>query len=233
MNHQAGGGGDPYFASVTLLLDMGGADGSTTFTDSATSPHTMTSHGNVKIDTALGYNAALFDGSGDYITTPYVQSDFDWWTSDYTLEAWINPSNLSTWSYVDGTSNPTMIGGANPGSKTNYWSFGPISDGHLCMYYYRGSPRRVVSAQTVATSALTHIAMSKTSAGITLAVGGVVDSPVAIVGTPLSSTSGVLLTIGQIDSTSINGRIKAIRITKGVAKYTSNFTPPPAPFPTS
>ncbi len=53
---------------------MNGADGSTTFTDSATGgSHTWTAYGNAQIDTAqnkFGGASGLFDGSGDYIDTP-------------------------------------------------------------------------------------------------------------------------------------------------------------------
>ena len=224
---------DADFSDVTLLLNMGGADASTTFTDLSSSPHTMTAHGNVQVDDSLGYNTALFDGSGDSISTPYVQADFDWWTEDYTIEAWLYSAAFTNWSYLDGGAHPAMIGCASASSATNYWSFGPISDGRVTFYYYNGSPQYVTSASSIATSSLKHISMSKSSVGIYLGLNGTVASPVAVSGTPQSSTSGVVLTIGQINNKSISGYVKAIRITKGAARYTSNFTPTAAPWPTS
>lgn len=228
-----GGGGDPYWADVVALLNMDGADGSTTFTDS-TGLRTWTAAGNAQIDDSLGYNTALFDGAGDRVTTPYVQADFDWWTTDYTIEAWINPTTMADWSYLDGAQRPAMIGCANPTSTTNYWSFGPRNDGALVFYYFNGSAQQVVSGATVSINNLRHIAMSKNSSGIRLAINGAVTSATAVSGTPQSSTAGgVVLTLGQINNRSINGRVQAVRITKGVARYTSNFTPPAAPWPTS
>ena len=58
-------------ASVTYRsrLQFAGADGSTTFTDDT--GKTWTTGGNAQIDTSLGDQRALFDGSGDYITTPH------------------------------------------------------------------------------------------------------------------------------------------------------------------
>lgn len=49
-------------------LQFGGADASTTFTDDT--GKTWAAFGNAQIDTSLGDQRGLFDGSGDYITTP-------------------------------------------------------------------------------------------------------------------------------------------------------------------
>lgn len=226
---------DPYFANVVSLLNMEGADGGTTFADS-TGARVWAPSGSVHIDTALGYNAALFDGSGDYISTPYVAADFDWWTSDYTIEAWIIAASFTNWSYSDGTrSLPLLVGCAAPNGTTNYWSFGPLSGGAVKFYYWNGSPNELVATgAALSANVLHHIAMCKNSGGIHLAVNGVVSPPVAVNGTPLSSGSGgVVMTLGQINNRSINGRVRALRITKGVARYTANFTPPTAPFPNS
>lgn len=221
---------DPHWANVKALLNMGGADASTTFTDS-TGLRTWTAAGNAQIDTSLGYNAGQFDGTGDRVTTPYVLADFDWWTGDYTVEAWIRATTLANWSYLDGAQRPAMVGCADPASATNYWSFGPRADGKLVMYYFSGAAREVVSTATISAATLTHIAMTKNASGIHLAVGGTVQAPVAVSGTPQSSTS-VPLTLGQINNRSIDGWVQALRITKA-ARYTSNFTPESAPFPTS
>ena len=61
------GGAAP--ASYRSRLQFGGADGSTTFTDDT--GKTWTVGGNAQIDTSLGDQRALFDGGGDYITTPH------------------------------------------------------------------------------------------------------------------------------------------------------------------
>ena len=232
----AGGGvgaGDPYLAYNKLLLNMEGADASTTFTDSSSLAHTMTANGNAQIDTSLGYNSGLFDGSGDYVSTPYVKADFDWWTTDYTLEAWIYISTLADWHYTDGTEISSMIGCAVSTSTANYWSFGPIGGGVVRMYYYNGAAQSVTSASAVSTGSLQHIAMTKTASGIYIGVNGTVTSPVAVSGTPQSSESGFYLLLGQINNRSINGHVVAARIKKGVGLYTSSYTPPDPPFPTS
>lgn len=62
----AGGGGGGY--GGISRLQFGGADGSTTFTDD--NGRIWTAFGNAQIDTSLGDQRGLFDGNGDYITTP-------------------------------------------------------------------------------------------------------------------------------------------------------------------
>lgn len=223
--------GDPFWANVVSLLNFDGTDGSTTFSDAT--GRTWTANGNAQIDTSLGYNTGLFDGGGDNVTTPYVTADFDWWTTDFTIEAWIYIVSAGAWSYNPGIDVPAMVGCASTSSVTNYWSFGPLGDGTVRFYYYNGSPQTVTNSTAVSTGALQHIAMSKTSSGIYIASHGTVSGPTAVSGTPQSSTSGVSMTLGQINNTSINGHVRALRVTKGVARYTSNFTPPTAPFPDS
>lgn len=228
----AASGGDPYWSNVSALLNMGGADGSTSFPDSA-SIRVWTRGGSAQVDTSLGYNTALFDGDGDSITTPYLPSDFDWWPSDYTIEAWIYPVALSAWQFMSGsTSVPAMVGNASPTADVDYWSFGPLAGGAIRFIYYTGASQTVTSSATINEGALSHIALSKTSSGIFIAVNGVVESPVAIVGTPQSSGSYPLV-LGRIGGRSIDGHVRGLRITKGVARYTSNFTPPTPPLPTS
>lgn len=86
-----GGGGDPYFANVPLLLHMNGANGSTTFTDSSGTPKTVTAYNGAAISTAwskFGGASGLFDGTNDYIDTP-DNAGFTLGTSDFTIEGWV------------------------------------------------------------------------------------------------------------------------------------------------
>lgn len=231
MNKKQGGSGsgDPYWANVVSLLNMEGSNNSTIFTDSA-SARTWTPVGNVHIDNSLGYNAAAFDGVSDYITTSYTSIDFDWWKTDYTIEALVVPANLSNWSYYDGSQRPNMINNGNVSNTTNYWSFGPINSGKIAFYYYNGVANSVVSTAIIASNNLAHIAVSHAAGNIILAVNGILDSSTVVSGTPQSSEA-VTMNLGELNGISINGHIQAIRLTKGVARYTANFTPPTAPFP--
>lgn len=97
-----GGGGDPHWANVVSLLHFDGANGSTTFTDEK--GKTWTASGNAQISTAqsmFGGASALFDGSGDFISTA---DSTDWFleSGDLTLEFFFRPAAIGTRQFLCG-----------------------------------------------------------------------------------------------------------------------------------
>lgn len=231
----SGGASDPNFSNVVLLMHGNGADNGTTFTDSSASNRSFTRFGNAKTSTTqkkYGTASMYFDGTGDYLETAYSTTDFQWWGSDYTIEAWVYPTTLSEWSYTN--TIPGMIGNGDPIGGTVYWAFGPRSDGAVTFYYWRGDQSFVTSTETVSANTWSHIAMThKSGSGIKIWVNGVgTGSYTAVVGTP-QHNSGPPLGIGSMFTADVQGYIDDLRITKGVERYTSNFTPPTAEFPDS
>jgi hypothetical protein len=223
--------GDIFYSSCSLLMHFSGSDGSTTFVDNSSSPKSFTRYGNAQVSTVqskFGGSSLYLDGTGDYITTTYTTTAFDWWTTDYTIECFIYPNNSSSLS----TSTPILIGNADPGSGINYWSFGPNNNKQLSFYYFNGASIFVTSTETtVVINQWNHIAMTKNSTGIRLFINGVASvTSASVSGTPQSSVSYPLV-IGQINLSSINAYVDELRITKGVARYTSSFTVPVSAFP--
>jgi hypothetical protein len=223
---------DDSFGSVQLLLKMDGANESTTFTDSSGTPKIITRFGNTQISTAqskFGGASAYFDGTGDYLTVPYTTAAFDWWTEDFTLECWVYAASFSSWNIP--SSPPALIGNLDQhGSGVNYWSFGPTNTGFLQFHFFSGSSNFRTTTNQLTTGQWNHIAMTKSGATIRLFVNGVVGLTTTLSSTPQSSTSYPLV-IGQYNSYSIDGYVDELRITKGVARYTANFTPTTEPFP--
>lgn len=223
---------DPYWSNVVLAMhmdDVGLAD---------EKRHAVTLTGNVARSStqsafAGGYSA-YFDGAGDYITTPYVAVDYDWWTQDFTVEMWVYAASWSDWSVFDSGNNhaKAINNGRIDTTMGSYWSFGPKPNGTLEFRYWTGVSNAVTSAATLSTSIWHHIAMCKTSGGIRLFIDGSAVTPLtAISGTPLSSsTAPYQMIIGGIKNSFLTGYIDDLRITKGVARYTANFTPPAAAF---
>lgn len=232
-------GNDPNFADVTLLFSATGADESTTFTDNSNDARTLTgAGGGEKIDTTTdpysdGNGTYEGAGNGDYITTTYSNAAFDWNGDDFTVDAWVYAASWTSWGLP--TYNiPIMVGNQSPTALTSYWVFGPRENGKLEFRYWIGSEVRVTGTTTLSTSTWYHVAMThRASDGrIDLYIDGVAEANATVSGTPLFST-GVPLTIGQCFNSGLTGRIADLRITHGTRRYTGNFTPPTARYPTS
>ncbi len=213
---------DLYYDSVSLLLHGNGTDGSTTFTDNSPSPKTITPFGNAQIDTAqskFGGASMLFDGTGDYLSTPYT-SDWSPGSGDYTVECWIRPTSLS--------GNSTIVA---PLSGTRGWRFYfDSSNGRVVLLKYDSSGN--VSFPLTSTTLLTvntwqHVAWTKVGATYRLFINGIKDAETTD-SVEISTDNSPPLIVGRtgnIDGGYFVGNIDDLRITKGVARYTANFTP--------
>jgi hypothetical protein len=227
---------DTFFRNVSLLLSttsLGNANNNL-FVDSSGAFNPVSRNGNTTQGSATPYSASwsnFFDGSGDYFTVPYTAANFDWYTAgvDFTIEYWFFANSLTGTSYVDGgTTKSTVVGNRSATNTTDYWSFGPNAGGTVTFYYFNGGPVSVTSTATVTANTWNHIAMTKTSSGITIFVNGVAQTTTAISGTPQSSAS-FPITVGQGNNTSYNGYVSNLRIVRGTAIYSGNFTVPTAP----
>ena len=173
-----------------------------------------------------------FGGSGNHLKVEGIDNDFvTWWTADFTIEAWVFIDNFASWMYDDGNHFPAMVGHMNPTSDTNYWSFGPAennSNNTLEFYYWKGSQNHTfVHTATIKENEWTHIAMSfSTSNGAKLFINGTGTSYISLSGTPQVSSSAAQFVVGQYNNQNISGNISNLRILKGTALYTSDFTPP-------
>ena len=227
-----GGGGDPDFASVVSLLHFDGADASTTFTDQK--GKVWTPFGNAQIDTAqskFGGASGLFDGAGDYLTTP-SSTDFDFGSGNFTVEMWIRTAQTAAY--------PTLLCREWGGSPySGGWSIflngaggGPMEI--YCADFSTGGPLLTSSSSAYRDSLQHHIAWVRNGNVHTLYIDG---TSVAAATTAFSFASVAKnLTIGNdltFGPRFYNGHIDDLRITKGVARYTANFTPPTAAFPDS
>lgn len=228
-----GGGGstDPYFSNVSLLLHMNGADGSTTFTDNSPNAFPITTYGNAQIDTAqskFGGASGLFDGTGDAISAPN-DADFDFGSGAFTVEFFLRLNSSASCGLIT--------------KRANTSSFSPFS------LYYDASVQKVgalssnngtswginfFSSTTISTATWYHFALVRNSNTFTLYQNGVSVGSGTMSGALTTNTSVVSIGVASANNDfSINGWLDEMRITKGVARYTANFTPPSEQFPDS
>ena len=217
---------DPYFYLTSMVIQGdSGSGNNTVYVDSSPNSLTVTPTGRPIQGTFSPYNkagwSAYFNGSS-YLTTAYVNTSFDWWRTDFTLEAWIFPTTFTGWASGN---FGTVIGNMSPTTTTNYWCFGINSSGSPVFQYFTGVNRVVTSSSTVNTYEWSHIAVTKNSSGITIWTNGVPDTTTAIVGTPQSSNAANL-SIGAYNNIRPTGYISNIRIVNGETVYTTSFSPP-------
>jgi len=170
-----------------------------------------------------------FNGSS-YVSVPYNTRLTEWWTTDYTLEAWIYPTDsVSWWRNVGGLGMPcpTFIGNFDPTTAAinNYWSFGFDSSNFVKLYYFNGAQTALTSTLTVNINQWNHIGFTKTTSGVAFFCNGVLQTAQAYSGTPQNSSS-YNLNIGQYNGQGVKGYVSNLRIVKGQAVYTGNFITP-------
>ena len=213
---------DEYFQNVSLLLHGDGTNGSTTIIDSSPSPKTVTAVGNAQISTAqskFGGASIAFDGVGDYLS---IADSSDWdVTADYTIEFWARHGS-SGFLFTKGYLGTQSISG------TNGFAIGHFQ-GNLSV---RTASSLISSTGAPITSlAWNHIALVWSSSTLK----GYVNGTEVLSTTAYTTSTAVPLIIGNFSNLDANryfdGYIDDLRITKGVARYTANFTPPTAPFP--
>jgi hypothetical protein len=212
---------DPNFANVSLLLHGNGTNGSTTITDSGPTPKTVTAVGNAQISTAqskFGGASIAFDGIGDYIDAP-ANPAFSFGTENFTVEMfayWNSFSNVNV--FFD-----TRTGGGGPGIVLLTASTGVITFG--------GPVSILSSALSLAT--WYHVAATRSGLSFRLFVNGIQQGGTATSVANLTSSNFFVGRTNEANVNFFNGYIDELRITKGIARYTANFTPPTDQFPDS
>ena len=220
---------DPFFSNVSLLLHGNGTNGSTVITDSSGSPKTVTAVGNAQISTAqskFGGASIAFDGNGDYLTVPN-NTAFEFGSGDFTLEAWGYFVNFAA---NDG--NVVASKGVTDSVGTQFYSLQANGSGSIIFFFGSGTP--FLTGPILSVNTWVHLAVTRSANVFTLWVNGsssatTTSSTSLAVGGPLIIGSQSY-NPGAINRT-MTGYIDDLRITKGIARYTANFTPPTAPFP--
>ncbi|MFN7878298.1 MAG: beta strand repeat-containing protein, partial [Pirellula sp.] len=209
--------------NVSLLLNGDGANGSTAIIDSSLSPKTVTAFGDAQISTAqskFGGASLGFNGAGAMLTS--TSSDLSLGTSDFTIELWAYrlggaPANSTYMQLSAGTDLYSPVLGFVQGSEIQIY----ISSNNASWNIAAGQRWGTVQANT-----WVHYALTRQGSTFKAFENGIQQS------TWTSSASiyqaSNLVSIGKSQNTAsenYKGYIDALRITKGIARYTGNFTP--------
>lgn len=215
-------------AFTKVLLHMDGANAGTTFTDSNAggSAHTWTPT-NVTTSTAneeFGVSSALF-AAGASLHTP-DSSDFTLGSGNFTVDFWFNRNGNSGTCQIAGQCNSSLTTSSNSffiGITSGNLPFASIGQG--------STPLTITSGAAITGSAWHHLALVRNGGTVSLYIDGVSVASSAISGSINDSSNN--FTVGQAGEATVNpftGYIDEFRLSVGIARWTSNFTPPTAPY---
>ena len=210
-----------------LLLHCDGADESTTFTDSEYTPKTVTAVGNAQIDTAqskFGGASGLFDGTGDYLSTP-DHADWYFGTGDWTIDCWIRftalPTSFNVQFIVSQTQDATNRWSNYlwNDSGTYKWSIQSKATGEVTLDAPKNSPGLSINTWY-------HMAFVRNGSNFHIFQAGTQCGTTEVSTTDFLNIVGDLQVGAREAGGNFNGHIDEFRISKGIARWTANFTPP-------
>lgn len=216
---------EQYYNDVSLLVH---GDGN--YTDYSSSPSTLSAFGNANhsaTEKKYGSGSLYMDGDGDYFTAPSA-SKYQFGTGDFTIEAWVRFSSFP---------------GGNGGGIGNLAHSGSADVRGVALWFLSATDFRLRVGRSVAgqieeaiynpnfnTGQWYHLAGTRTGTTLRLFVDG---TQVATGSSSANINSTLVFAIGLAHpeaTGNTHAYIDEVRVTKGIARYTGNFTPQGGPF---
>lgn len=211
------------------LLNFTGTNGETTTTDEASSPHSYSFHGNAQISTGdykFSPSSLYCDGDSDYLTTG-GSADF-LFDGDFTVEMWTK--SLTTGAEVR-LPLSNMDDSASSGFQLNVWN------DKVRFYYGAGGSGYVEnSSVNIKDGNWHHVAVVRSGSTLKLYLdGGSGGGSVTYASNIGSSGNTLYVGVNHYCATYGGnewwyGYIDGFRISKGVARWTGDFTPYSNPY---
>jgi len=211
---------------TTLLMHYEGSQGSTIFTDEI--GHAITPMGNAHIDTStskFGVSSVAFDGTEDCVL---VEDSPDWHfgTEDFTIEFWIRLNNI-----LPINSSAFIISQSKNSNNEWYLFLQNNAGGYYWNFGVRPSGIAITSPTTIEPNTWYHISLVRDNNtwriyqdGTQLGEDYINSNSVPDIAADIAIGAfyrGATGLTGCLD-----GNIDEVRISKGVARWTGEFTPP-------
>lgn len=214
--------GDEYIDNVSLLMHMEGTNGGTTFTD--VKGHSLVTNGTTTTSSTqkkFGNTSANFTGGGSITVADDAAFNLGYNGQKFTLECFCY--------YTDAATAGTIIGRGGNGNSwgvTNgfMWSL-QVANSNVYFHYLQGTSAVSVSAPAPAANAWHHLAVTYDLTTLRIFVDGASITSVAPGTFSKPATSNILKIGGNSGGELLyTGYIDDLRITNGIARYTSNFS---------
>jgi hypothetical protein len=219
----------PLTAITNTSLLINGTDAG--IIDKSQSVKTITLDGNVKSSTAQTKylsSSMYFDGTGDYVRIDGNET-LSSYAGDFTIEMWVYPTGAGPVSgaylYHQAASatsySPILIVQSAGSYNFTAYASSTLSGWDLASAVSIGSGTQ---------NSWHHIAVVREGTNLKTFLNGTLGTTTSVGTTSLGSatTTYTRLGGGNYANTDFTGYMSDVRITKGLARYTSNFTPPSA-----
>ena len=204
--------------NTKLLLHMDGDNNGTSFIDSCSeggsSASVLIANGDAKTSTTqkkFGTTAGYFDGTGDYITTG-ANVNWNFGSDDFTIDFWMYPI----------ANGARIFGDLNSGGSQSSFEF--ITSGAGNIQFSGSAPAGLAATAGVAAlNTWSHIALVRNGNSWTLYKDGIGGTTATFSGSMNANQQTSIGRSGEYNAMLYNGYIDEVRITKGLALWTSNF----------
>ena len=210
-----------------LMLHMNGTDGGIVFTDDSASNHTVTRTNITTVTAAKKFGSASSEQpntTGKYLTIGN-SSDFAFGSGDFTIDFWMRSgysgSGADVMSYANGT-----------GDGSYAWKFYMAGEGGPIRFRWYSSTNTtkyfVNDATGLTNNEFHHYAVIRSGNSGYFAIDGVLGVATDLTGLSQRDVGTYIMTIGtNYSHTHANYYgFDELRVSKGIARWTSNFTPP-------
>lgn len=215
------GGGDPHFSKVVALLRFDGANGSTAITD--VTGKIWTASGGAVLDTSSKkFGTASLALNGGKVTSN-AYADLSFGLGDFTIEGWKRlKSTTPAWSCIFDNRSAANTGIGIYDRNASGSTFITVA-----------SNSAVMGATTIGipdTLEFYHWLVCRRGTTLYAGVNGTVQA-IATDSRNYAPAPVTILGLSYSNSQPQDGYHDEFRMTKGVARYTTNYTPPVGPFP--
>jgi len=212
-------------AYTKLLVRSDHTDGSVVFPDISGQGHTITANGDIHHAVAQKKflaSSIQSDGTGDSLTVAN-HADFDPVAGDFTIDGWFRLSASAIFIFF-----------TKRAGSANFAPYIVYADASRVLYLLMSTDGATwsvnASGSALALNTWYHIAVARYGTSAKLYVNGAVDISGTLSGSLMTNTDQFCIGANADNSHSINGYFEELRVSKGIARWTSAFTPPTEPY---
>lgn len=230
---------DPDWDKVVLLVS-GGADG-TTIRDESPYDWYLTQNGGIAVSNSVhpfgSVNSIIFDGTDDWLRVA-SHSTLKFGSGEFTIEMMVRHSSVAAGTNLD----KTYAAAWKNSSNDREWLFWFNSNASPDIINFRTSSNGSTTTASVTTASITptlnqwyHMAATRDNSDFRVFIDGTQSGSTVTNSHTIDTTGASGIVVGghpdESPTNLMNGYMSEIRITKGTARYNSNFTAPSAAFP--